>query len=174
MRRRWWSEAPRGRILRPPWSIVRRALGGGALGGALLGAGLQVSDVAYRSWDTVGYAAVVGVLVALPVALAAVIVYQAVEARGVRLAWLAGSLTAAVTVVGVAALLGILDVLFTGAFAAAAFLVALTCAPTITRRSRTGWACPRPVIAATFSLPSSAQGADNFSETKPQKRTPTS
>jgi len=139
MRRRWWTEAPRGRTLRPPWSIVRRSLGGGALGGALLGAGLQVSDVAYRSWDTVAYAAVLGALVALPPALAAVIVYQAVEARGVRLAWLAGSLTAAVTVVGVAAMLKILDVLFTGTFAAAAFVVALASAPTITtRRSRTG------------------------------------
>ncbi len=113
---------------------MRRGLGGGALAGALVGGGVQASDVYYRSWDTVAYAAVIGALVALPAALAAVIGYQAMEVRGVRVAWLAGSLAAAAAVVGLAVVLGVSAVLFTGACAAVAFLLALASAPTITTR----------------------------------------
>lgn len=138
-RRAWWTDTPRGRALRSPWSVVPRGLGGGALAGALLGGGVPASDVYYRSWDTVAYAAIIGALVVLPAALAAVIGYQAVEVKGVRLAWLAGSLAAAVAVVGIAVVLGVFGVLFTGVCAAVAFVVALACAPTITtRRTSTG------------------------------------
>lgn len=82
---------------REPRAIVRRGLGGGALGGALLGVGLTAS-VAVLSSPSPGLlasmllAGVIGALVALPAALMAVIAYQALEVRSLAVAWLAGSL----------------------------------------------------------------------------------
>ncbi|GAB2593995.1 hypothetical protein GCM10009593_38300 [Microlunatus antarcticus] len=130
----WWLDAPRGRALRPPWSILRRGIGCGVVGGAVLGAALQASDGAYRSWATVGFAALVGALVALPAALAAVIVYQAVEGKGLRLAWLAGSFAAALAVVGVALVLGVFDAPAVAVCAAVALAVAFMSAPVVTTR----------------------------------------
>lgn len=108
MQRSWWVELPPGRRRRPPWSVVGRGLGIGVLLGALLGGGLQASDVNYRSWITVGFAAVIGAAVALPPALAAVIIYQVVEIKSLRLAWLACSAAAAAVIVTLAAALDVL------------------------------------------------------------------
>ncbi|GAB2594215.1 hypothetical protein GCM10009593_38670 [Microlunatus antarcticus] len=113
---------------------MRRGLGCGVVGGAVLGAKLQAGDSAYRSWATVGFAALVGALVALPAALAAVIVYQAVEGKGLRLAWLAGSLASALAVVGVALVLGMSDALAPVVLATAAFVIAFMFAPIVTTR----------------------------------------
>jgi hypothetical protein len=126
------------RELRDPWSTLWRGLAAGALGGALLGAGLQISDVAYRSWDTVLLAVGVGALVALPAALVAVITYQWVEARSVRAAWVAGSLAAAGAVVGTAAVLQMLATVLTLGGATAAFVTALVSAPFVTTRRPRG------------------------------------
>lgn len=95
---------------------------------------MQAGDSAYRSSATVGFAALVGALVALTAALAAVIVYQAVEGKGLRLAWLAGSLTAALAVVGVALVLGMSDALARAVCATAAFVIASIFAPVVTTR----------------------------------------
>lgn len=112
--------------------MVGRGLLGGAAGGALLGAGVQAGDVAYRSWGSVAFAGGVGALVALPAALAAVVVHLMVVRRGVRLAWLASGLAAAVAVLVTGALLGVLANPTTVAAAAVAFTVALASAKIIT------------------------------------------
>lgn len=127
------------RELREPWAIVRRGLGGGALGGALLGVGLTAS-VAVLSSPSPGLlasmllAGVIGALVALPAALMAVIAYQALEVRGLAVAWLAGSLAAAATVIATAALLGMITSRLAVVCGVATFVIALVCAPTITTR----------------------------------------
>lgn len=108
LRRSWWAELPTGRTRRRPWSVVGRGLGIGVFLGALLGAGLQASDVNYRSWITVAFAAVIGAGVALPPAVVAVVVYQVVEVKSLRLAWLACSIAAAAVIVTMAAALDLL------------------------------------------------------------------
>ena len=132
------------RELRAPWAIVRRGLGGGAAAGALIGAGLQGGIVVIGSSGSPGllasvlFAGVVGALVALPAALMAVIVYQALEDRGLTVSSLAGSLAAATTVLVTATLLGMIDSLLAVVCAVATFVVALAWAPRITTRRATG------------------------------------
>ena len=88
----------------------------------------------YRDWGSVALAGGVGALVALPAALAAVVVYLAVGRRGVRLAWFAGGLAAAVAVLAEAAVLGVLASLASVLAALVAFAVALASATIITTR----------------------------------------
>lgn len=137
IRRVWWTEWPPERAPRNARSILWRGLGAGMVSGGLLGAGVQVSDVAYRSWESVVFAAVVGALVALPSALVAVIVYQVVHPRGLRLGWLAGGLAAAAAVVGAAVVLGVANPWASATLASAAFVAALALAPNITTRRST-------------------------------------
>lgn len=132
--RTWWTQTPAGREPREPWSVVGRGLLGGAAGGALLGAGVQAGDEVYRDWGSVALAGGVGALVALPAALAAVVVYLAVARRGVRLAWLAGGLAAAVAVLAAAAVLGVLVNPASVVAATVAFVVAVASAKIITTR----------------------------------------
>jgi len=138
--RTWWTQTPPGREPREPGSVVVRGLLAGAVGGALLGAGVQGSDAVYRDWTSVAFAAGVGALVALPAALAAVLVHLAVARRGVRLAWFAAGLAAAVAILAVAAVLRVLLAPPSAVAAAVAFAVALASAKVITTR----WGPRRP------------------------------
>lgn len=137
MRRSWWVELPPGRTRRPPWSVGGRAVGIGALLGGLLGGGLQASDVNYRSWITVGFAAVIGAAVALPPALAAVIIYHVVEIKSLRLAWLACSAAAAAVIVILAAALDVLAAPVTPVAALLVFVVVLATSRFITTQATT-------------------------------------
>ena len=135
VRRSWWIELPPGRTRRPPWSVVGRGLGIGVLLGALLGGGLQASDVNYRSWITVGFAASIGAAVALPPALASAIIYQLLETRSLRLAWLACSATAAAVIVILAAALDVLTAPVTPVAALLVFTVVLATSRFITTQA---------------------------------------
>ena len=137
LRRSWWVELPLGRTRRRPWHVVGRGLGTAVLLGALVGAGLQASDVNYRSWITVGFAAVVGAAVALPPAVAAVIVYQVVEVKSLRLAWLACSGAAAAAIVTLANALDLLAAPFTLVAALLVFAVVFATSRFITTQAAT-------------------------------------